>query len=153
MASNGGAIRKFVGAMAVDALACAPLALLISTLAERKSVATGVYLGTMIIGSSLAALLVDSGTRYAALLGFAEHPTHVVEWIYGASGDTVTQRAGFDPWVAMVIIGAVAVASVGIMTWRDPSLLRAPFFPWSPLRPPTSPSFPIGSSPSVPLPR
>ncbi len=116
--SNGSEIPKFVAASAVYTLAYAPLALLISTLAERKSVATGVYLGTMIIGSSLAALLVDSGTRYAALLGFAEHPTHVVEWIYGASGDTVTQRAGFDPWVAMVIIGGVAVASVGIMIWR-----------------------------------
>ncbi|GMQ86678.1 MAG: hypothetical protein BMS9Abin07_2266 [Acidimicrobiia bacterium] len=116
--SNSSEIPKFVAASAVYALAYAPLALLIATLADRKSVATGVYLGAMIIGSSLAAFLVDSGTRYAALLGFAEHPTHVVEWIYGTSGDTVTERAGFDPWVAMLVITGLAVTSVGIMIWR-----------------------------------
>ncbi len=106
------------------ALAFAPIGLLISTIASRKAAATGIYFGVMLIGTALAAALVEAtgvpGHRYAALLGIAEHPTHVSDWIFGrvGSSDLVVASAGFDPWVSLAVILLVAGVSSAIVVRR-----------------------------------
>lgn len=125
--SNAADIPKILAATAVYAIAYAPLALLIATLANRKSTATGVYLGTLIIGTILGGILVEetllSGREYAAMLAVGELPTHVNDWIWGTASTAPMATAGFDPWVSLGVILVIAVASTGIVVWRYRRLL------------------------------
>lgn len=125
--SNAGDLPKILASAAVYALAYAPLALLVATLAGRKSAATGIYLGILLIGSILSAIIVEetllAGRRYAAMLSFAELPTQVNDWIWGSASTTPMQNAGFDPWVSLAVILAVAVLSTAIVVWRYRRLL------------------------------
>jgi ABC-2 type transport system permease protein len=119
---NAGDLVRIIASASVYALAYAPLAFLIATVANRKSAATGVYLGVLLIGSILSSIIVEStllsGRRYAAMLAFAQLPIQVTDWIWGTSHDTPMQNAGFDPWVSLAVILVVAVVSTGIVVWR-----------------------------------
>lgn len=127
MWSNSGDLLKILASAAVYALAYAPLAFLVATLSNRKSAATGIYLGILLIGTILSAIIVEetllTGRRYAAMLAFAELPTQVNDWIWGTSSDTPMANAGFDPWVSLAAILTVAVVSMGIVVWRYRRLL------------------------------
>jgi len=122
--SNADEIPRILAATVVYALAYAPLALLISTFAARKAAATGVFLGAMIIGEGLAAALIEAtslpGSRFAALLAFSNHPEFVRDWIFGRGSDpdVVMATAGFDAWVSLLVIAAVAVISSVLVVWR-----------------------------------
>ncbi len=120
--SNAGDIPKILASTAVYAIGYAPLALLIATLANRKSAATGLYLGTLIVGTILAGILVEetllSGREYAALLAVGELPTHATDWIWGSTSTAPMATAGFDPWVSLVVMIGVAVVSTVIVIWR-----------------------------------
>lgn len=119
--SNAEEIPKFLAASAVYAIAYALPAMLIATLANRRSAATGVFLGTLLISTILARVLFENqvaGHRYAALLAIVEHPAHVNDWIYGTSSDLVMADAGFDPWISLLVIVGVAVVATGIVVWR-----------------------------------
>ena len=124
LANNASEIPKILAAAAVYALAYAPLALLISTIASRKAAATGIFLGVLIIGTALAASLVEAvnlpGHRFAALLAFGEHPAFVRDWIFGQTGssDLVVASTGFSPWVSLATILVVALVSSVIVVWR-----------------------------------
>ena len=124
LGTNAGEIPKILAATIVYALAYAPLALLISTVASRKAAATGIFLGVFLIGTALAAALVQAtsipGHRYAALLAFGEHPDQVRDWIFNrvGSSDLVVARAGLDPWFSLATILAVATVSAVIVVWR-----------------------------------
>jgi ABC-2 type transport system permease protein len=122
LVSNGGDLPKILASTFVYAMGYAPLALLIAALADRKSVATGVYLGVLIIGTIIAAIIVEetvlAGRRFAAILAFGELPTHVNDWIWGTRSTTPMESAGFEPWVSLVVIAVVAVVSTGIVVWR-----------------------------------
>lgn len=125
--SNAGDLPRILASASVYALAYAPLALLVATLANRKSAATGIYLGILLIGAILSGIIVEetllAGRRYAALLSFAELPTQVNDWIWGTARDTPMQSAGFDPWVSLAAIVVVALVSTGIVVWRYRRLL------------------------------
>ncbi len=124
LGTNADAIPKILAAAAVYALAYAPLGLLISTIASRKAAATGIYFGVMLIGTALAAALVEAsgvpGHRFAALLGLGELPAHVNDWIFGRVGasDLVVESSGFDPWVSLIVILVVAGVSSAVVVWR-----------------------------------
>ena len=124
LGANVDEIPKVLGAAAVYALAFAPIGLLISTVASRKAAATGIFFGVVIVGSALAAALVEAtgvpGHRYAALLGIGEHPTHVSDWIFGrvGSSDLIVANNGFDPWVSLTVILLVAGVSSAFVVWR-----------------------------------
>ncbi len=124
LGTNADEIPKILGAAAVYALAYASVGLLISTIASRKAAATGIFFGVMLIGTALAAALVQAtgvpGHRFAALLGLAEHPTHVSDWIFGRvrASDLVVTDAGFDPWVSLVVVLLIAGISSTIVVWR-----------------------------------
>ncbi len=124
LGANASEIPRILAATLVFGLAYAPLALLVSTIANRKAAATGIYLGIMLIGSALAAALVEAtnlpGRRYAALLSLAEHPEYVTSWIFGGtgSGDLVVASTGLDPWVSLVAMLVIAVGSSLLVAWR-----------------------------------
>jgi ABC-2 type transport system permease protein len=124
LGTNADEIPRILAAAAVYALAYAPVGLLISTIASRKAAATGIFFGVMLVGTALAAALVEAtgvpGHRFAALLGLAEHPTQVSDWIFGrvGSSDLVVARTGFDPWVSLVVVLVVAGVSSTIVVWR-----------------------------------
>ena len=121
---NADDIPKILATTVVYALATTPLALLISTIASRKAAATGIFLGVLIIGTGLAAALVEAtsvpGSRFVALLSIGDHPDFVRDWIFGLTGssETVMATAGFDPWVSLAVITVVAVASSIFVVWR-----------------------------------
>lgn len=122
-----GEFPKIFGATAAYILGFAPIALLIAAFANRKYVASGVYLGVLLVGTILANTLVEAtslpGRRFAALFALGEHPPYVTDWIYNRSSDLVMERAGFDPWVSAVMIGVVALLCAGVMVWRYRSLM------------------------------
>ena len=124
LGTNADEIPKILAAAAIYALAYAPIGLVISTIASRKAAATGIFFGIMLIGTMLAAALVEAtgvpGHRFAALLGIGEHPAHVSDWIFGrvGSSDLVVASTGFDPWVSLIVILLVAGVSSAIVVWR-----------------------------------
>jgi len=125
--ANGGDIPKILASAAVYAVAYGPLALLIATLANRKSAATGVFLGGLLIATILGAFLTEAtavtGRRYGAMLAVGELPTHVNDWIWGTVGESPMANSGFDPWVSAVLIAAIGVISMGVVVWRYRSLM------------------------------
>ena len=124
LVDNTDEIPKILAVTAVYAIAYAPLALLVSTVASRKAAATGIYLGLLFVGTGLSAALVEvssvPGSRYAALLSIADHPEFVRDWVFGLTGssEAVMSIAGFDPWVSLVAIAVVAVTSSVFVVWR-----------------------------------
>jgi ABC-2 type transport system permease protein len=124
LVTNADEIPKIFAATLVYALAYAPLALLVATIASRKAAATGIYLGLMFVGAALAAALVEAttlpGSRYAALLAVDGHPDYVRDWIFGTTGssETTIANAGLDPWISLAAIVVVAVVSSVFVVWR-----------------------------------
>ena len=119
--SNTDDLPKILASTAAFAVGYGPLALLVAALTNRKSAATGLYLGTLLIGSVLAGIFIEtllSGRRYAAFLAVAEHPADVSNWIWGHPRDSTMQAAGFDPWVSLAVMLVVALVSTGIVIWR-----------------------------------
>ncbi|MDH3259586.1 MAG: hypothetical protein OEM81_04850 [Acidimicrobiia bacterium] len=100
----------------------ASIALIIATLIPRVGFAAGIFLGVMIMFNALSGFFVEfadfAGSEYGALLAFESHPHLIRDWIFGAStsGYPMT-RAGFEPWVALVTIVAIAAVAVG-MAWN-----------------------------------
>lgn len=99
------------------------IALIIATLIPRVGFAAGIFLGLMFIGNGLSEFLVEfadfAGSEYGALLAFESHPHLVRDWIFGAStGGYPITRAGFEPWIALLTITAVAVVAVGLAWGR-----------------------------------
>ncbi len=115
-------LPKILASTVVIALGYAPLALLVATFANRKAAATGVYLGIVLVGTALVSAIVEAttvpGRRYAALLNLVEHPFHVSDWIWGSSSDLMVANQGFDPWVSLLVIVAIAVGGGVVMVWR-----------------------------------
>ena len=114
---------RVIGASVVFLLAYGAPALLIAVFAKRVAAATGVYLGTMFALSAAAEGFADTGTRWAALFGLAEHPAVVRDAIFDRSSDLLLTRQGFDWWVSLAIILAVAVATITVAVRRYRSLM------------------------------
>ncbi|MEN8114619.1 MAG: hypothetical protein ABFS21_09550 [Actinomycetota bacterium] len=124
LVSNASDVPKILLATGVFALGYAPLALLVSTITQRKGTATGAFIGIVFIGTTLAAALLEAttlpGRKYAALLAIADHPGHVSNWVFNTAGidDNVIAMAGLDPWVSLAAILAIAAASTVVVVWR-----------------------------------
>jgi len=120
--SNAGDIPRILASTAVYAVAYAPLALLVATIANRKSAATGVFLGGLLMGTILSAALIEAtaleGRRYAAMLAVGELPTHVNDWIWDTASIAPMAEAGFDPWVSLLVMAGIAAVATGIVVWR-----------------------------------
>ena len=81
---------------------------------DRTSFAAATFLGVLLAGGNLAGVISQApftGARYASLLALDDHARYVRDWIFDRDlGAYWPERAGFDPWVSVVVIGFVAVA-------------------------------------------
>ena len=91
---------------------------IVSAHVDRTSFAAATFLGVLLAGGNLAGVISQApftGARYASLLAFDDHARYVRDWIFDRDlGTYWPERAGFDAWVSMVVIGVVAVAGA---TW------------------------------------
>jgi ABC-2 type transport system permease protein len=81
---------------------------------DRTSFAAATFLGILLAGGNLAGVVSEAafpGARYASLLALDDHARYVRDWIFDTDlGSYWPERAGFDPWVSLVVIAVVAVA-------------------------------------------
>lgn len=102
------------------ALAClvyfaglAPLAFLFAAYSKRPALAAGAFVGTMLVLTPAThALVVEAGFSPFGLFALQHHPAVIKDWIMGTvNRQLVPARAGFDPWVSLVVIAVVALAA------------------------------------------
>jgi ABC-2 type transport system permease protein len=100
--------------------ALAPPAFLAASYAKRPAVAAGAFAGVMIMLSpATSALVVEADLNVFGLFTLQQHPAVVKDWIMGTvSSRLVPIRAGFDPWVSLVVMLAVALGSAYLVMRR-----------------------------------
>jgi len=112
---------KILATTAVFVVGYGAPAFLVATFMKRTGAATAVYVGVMIFTPILAALLTDAGaagSKYAALAVLPQHPPVVMDWIFDrTSVDLIPADAGWDPWVSLALIVAVAIVT-GVLAVR-----------------------------------
>jgi ABC-2 type transport system permease protein len=120
VADHAGDLWQTAVASLVYFAALAPLAFLFAAYARRPAIAAGAFIGVMALSSpATRALVVEAGFDPFGLFALQQHPTVVKDWIMGVhSGHLVPQRAGFDPWVSLVMIILVALVSIVMVVRR-----------------------------------
>jgi len=100
--------------------ALAPLAFLFAVFSKRPALAAGSFVGAMLVLSpATQALVVEGGLKPFGLFALQQHPAVVKDWIMGAAGRRlVPQRAGYDPWVSLVVVAVVALAAAYLVVRR-----------------------------------
>ncbi len=94
------------------------IAFLVAAFSKRTSVATGVYLGVVML-SNATAELVNAGFSVFGLGALQHHPGYVKDWILGTSTQTwIPEEAGMEPVMSLVVIGALSVAAGLIVVGR-----------------------------------
>lgn len=80
---------------------------------DRTSFGAATFLGILLAGGNLAGILSEAGftgSRYASLLALDDHARYVRDWIFDVDlGRYWPERAGFEPWVSLVVILVVAL--------------------------------------------
>ncbi|MBM3695350.1 MAG: hypothetical protein FJW79_05405 [Actinobacteria bacterium] len=100
--------------------ALAPPALLFAAYARRPALASGPFVGVMLLLSLATRALVEQGDlRVFALFDLRQHPAVVKDWIMGNPGRWGEYgRAGFGPWVSLLVIGLVALTAAYLLVRR-----------------------------------
>ena len=99
------------------------IAFAVSAFLGKSGLASGLYLGFIIITNNVAGLIVGSanftGAKYAALFAIEQHPRYVRDWVFDSNaGFLIMEEAGFDAWVSAVCI-VVVVAVSALIVWRQ----------------------------------
>lgn len=101
----------------------ASLVVALSAVIPRIGFVAGAYLGILTIVNGLVEELVNQasfeGSRWLALLALEQHPRVVRDWLFDI--DTVLyvpEAAGFEPWVSLAAIGAIAVVAA-VVVWSQ----------------------------------
>ena len=101
----------------------ASLVVALSAVIPRIGFVAGAYLGILTIVNGLVEELVNQasfeGSRWLALLALEQHPRVVRDWLFDI--DTVLyvpEAAGFEPWVSLAAIGAMAVVAA-VVVWSQ----------------------------------
>lgn len=99
------------------------IAFAVSAFLGRSGLASGLYLGFIIITNNVAGLIVSVATfpraKYAALFALEQHPRYFRDWVFGTNaGFLIMEEAGFDAWVSLVCIVAI-VALSSLVVWRQ----------------------------------
>ncbi len=112
-------LARAVAATSVYFLAFAPLAAAVAALAARQAIAAGVYLVTMFMANGMSELLVVNDFDVFGLTALNHHPRYVSDWIFDDSTlNWIPDRAGFDPWVSLAVIVAIAASSAVVVMYR-----------------------------------
>lgn len=99
------------------------IAFAVSAFLGKSGLASGLYLGFIIITNNVAGLIVAtanfSGAKYAALFAIEQHPRYVRDWVFDSNaGFLIMEEAGFDAWVSAVCI-VIVVALSALIVWRQ----------------------------------
>ncbi len=112
-------LARAVAATSVYFLAFAPLAAAVAAIAARQAIAAGVYLVTMFMANGMSELLVVNDFDVFGLTALNHHPRYVSDWIFDDSTlNWIPDRAGFDPWVSLAVIVAIAASSAVVVMHR-----------------------------------
>ncbi len=112
-------LARAVAATSVYFLAFAPLAAAVAAIAARQAIAAGVYLVTMFMANGMSELLVVNDFDVFGLTALNHHPRYVSDWIFDDSTlNWIPDRAGFDPWVSLAVIVAIAASSAVVVMYR-----------------------------------
>jgi len=114
LTAHAGVLWQTTLACLVYFAALAPPAFLFAAHARRPALATGTFVGMMVVLTPATQALVDeAGFNIFGLFALQQHPAVVKDWIMGAAGGRrwVPQHAGYDPWVSLVVIAAVALVA------------------------------------------
>jgi ABC-2 type transport system permease protein len=113
VADNAGVLWQTAAATLVYFAALAPLAFLFAAYSKRSAIAAGSFIGVMIaLPVATQALVVEAGLDPFGLFALPQHPGVVKDWIMGTIDyHWVPQRAGFGPWVSLVMIAVTALVS------------------------------------------
>lgn len=121
LGSNLDVVWKVLAATLGFVLVHGGILAVISAYIDRTSFAAATFLGVIIAGGNLSGVVSEAsfpGSRFASLLAFDGHPRYVRDWVFGSDlGSYWPERAGFEPWVSLVVIGVVA-ASGAIWVYR-----------------------------------
>lgn len=95
----------------------------VSAFLGRSGLASGLYLGFIIITNNVAGLIVSvatfPGAKYAAIFALEQHPRYFRDWVFGTNaGFLIMEEAEFDAWVSLVCIVAI-VALSSLVVWRQ----------------------------------
>lgn len=94
-------------------------AFIVALFAKRVAPAASAFIAGMYGSIIVAEIITESGAstaRWFSLLALPMHPQFVRDWIFDRSGDTIPDRAGFDPWISLlVILVLVAVTGASIL--------------------------------------
>jgi hypothetical protein len=86
----------------------------VSAYVDRTSFAAATFLAIIIAGGNLAGVVSRSsfpGARFASLLALDDHARYLRDWVFDRDlGRYWPERAGFEPWVSLVVILVVALA-------------------------------------------
>lgn len=97
-------------------------ALLVATYAKRVGPAAGVYLAIIFMSTAFAEMfrsLDITGAKYGTLLSLQQHPEVIRNWVFGESqGGIPMMEVGFEPWMSVVVIAAVAALTMYLMARR-----------------------------------
>ncbi len=117
-------IARALAATFVYFLAFAPPALAVASVVTNAGVAAGMFIAGVVLINFLAEFMLATDFEYLTLLAINHHPRYLGDWIFGE--DTlawIPERAGFDPWVSLTVIAAVALASAIVLIYRYRSWL------------------------------
>ena len=121
LADNVDVLWQTALAAVVYFAALAPLAFLFAAFSKRPALAAGAFIGVMAVSTpATRALVVEAGFDQFGLLALQQHPAVVKDWILGSSAPyhLVPQQAGYDPWVSLAVIAAVALVSAFLVVRR-----------------------------------
>jgi ABC-2 type transport system permease protein len=99
------------------------IAFAVSAFLGRSGLASGLYLGFIIITTNVAGLIVGvatfPGAKYTALFALEQHPRYFRDWVFDTNaGFLIMEEAGFDAWVSLACIVAI-VALSSLVVWRQ----------------------------------
>ncbi|HSJ27354.1 MAG TPA: hypothetical protein VLB67_04030 [Acidimicrobiia bacterium] len=113
LGSNLDVLWKVVAAALGFILVHGGVLAIVGSYVDRTSFAAATFLGILLAGGNLAGVVSQApfaGARYAALFALDDHARYVRDWIFDRDLDTYwPERAGFDPWVSLLVIALVAV--------------------------------------------
>ena len=120
---NSGDLGRILLVGVVVTVFYASVALALSSLTDRRAIATASVLGLFLASAVIANVLFHTnlpGRRWLAFVALAELPGRFVDWVFGQPPipGTLAADAGF-PGVSSVLALAVVVAvAAGVLAWR-----------------------------------
>ena len=123
-----GDIPRILVVAAIYVIAYVPLGFAVASLSNRKAVAAGVYLVTMLALSGMAEAIVQNatfaGSRWAALMAPINTADAAAAWVFGDNDpEALLSVAGVNPVWGIVVLAIVGTAATVFSVQRYRSLM------------------------------